>query len=393
MPVDLEEIIRPNIWSLEPYRCARDDYKEGVLLDANENTHGPALTSLEREEIEQELNRYPDPHQVELKELLCKLRNLDDDEYEPLTWKNLYIGVGSDECIDSAIRIVCTPGKDKALICPPTYGMYTVSAQINDVGVVRVNQDWSVKGQLKINVDEIMDTLYNDPLIKLVFLCSPGNPTGSLIDRSDMEKILNHPTWKGLVVVDEAYIDFAPAKSSQAPLVNKYNNLIVMQTLSKSFGLAGARLGYAFTSPVLAGVFNSMKAPYNVSTPASKLAMRALSHDGVSLMKEYVSKIEVEKNRLIQELPNIPGIGQFVGGTSANFLLVELLDKPKGSPCNVVAKKVYEELAQKRGVVVRFRGSEPGCTGCVRISIGTTQETDTLLTELSNALKSVYNSA
>jgi histidinol-phosphate aminotransferase len=389
---DLQKLARPNILALEPYRCARDDYKVGVLLDANENTHGPSLTTIDEYEKRQELNRYPDPHQTELKERMCEFRNREntDESLTPLDPSNLFVGVGSDEAIDAIIRILCVPGKDKLLTCPPTYGMYGVSAQINDVEVVKVNLDFE-PGSFGIRPEAINETLANNPSIKLAYLCSPGNPTGSLLKKELIEQVLNHPTWNGMVVVDEAYIDFAPEGSSFAPLATKYPNLIVMQTLSKSFGLAGARLGITFSSKEMASLLNNMKAPYNISTPSSELALRALSPEGIALMKKYVKEIVVQRERLVQELPKIPGVGAIVGGNESNFLLIQVLDKPNGKPDSDVAKQLYKTLAEKKNVVIRYRGSEPGCVGCLRISVGTKQETDVLLTEIKDALNSIQS--
>jgi histidinol-phosphate aminotransferase len=391
---NLQTLARPNILALEPYRCARDDYKVGVLLDANENTHGPSLKDLDDDEAKQQLHRYPDPHQIELKQLMCDFRNSQEHPIAttipPLQPENLFVGVGSDEAIDAIIRILCVPGKDKLLTCPPTYGMYSVSAHINDVKVETVNMKVS-KGQFSIKPEAIITRLAHDPTIKLVYICSPGNPTGSLVDRKDIIKVLDHPTWNGMVVVDEAYIDFASDGSSMAPLVNKYPNLIVLQTLSKSFGLAGARCGVAFSSPEMATLMNSMKAPYNISTPTSKLAIRALSPEGVSVMRDSLAKIKAQRERLVRELPRIPGIGEFIGGQDANFLLVEILSSPGSEPSNEMAKRVYESLAEKSNVVVRYRGSEPGCMGCLRISVGTSEETDVLLKEFKDVLGSCYS--
>lgn len=361
-------------------------------MDANENTHGPSLVDVDEDLAKQELNRYPDPHQIELKQLVCNLRNSQrkDHDVPSLKPENLFLGVGSDEAIDAVIRILCIPGKDKLLTCPPTYGMYSVSAQINDVEVKKVNLDFT-KGKFAIRPEAINEALSVDASIKLVYICSPGNPTGSLVSEKLIQKILIHPTWNGIVVVDEAYIDFAPVGSSMATLVNKYPNLIVLQTLSKAFGLAGVRLGISFASSEMAGLLNNMKAPYNISTPASELASQALSQEGINIMNNSVGKIVVQRNRLVHELPQIPGIYDIIGGQSSNFLLVQLLDKPKGKPSSIVAKAVYKRMAETKNVVVRYRGDEPGCEGCLRISIGTQEETDILLMELKAVLQDIYN--
>ncbi|ODQ64751.1 histidinol-phosphate aminotransferase [Nadsonia fulvescens var. elongata DSM 6958] len=389
---NLQTLARPNILALEPYRCARDDYTDGVLLDANENPYGPALHNLHSQEKSSELNRYPDPHQQPVKQLLCNFRNQERIgealEVPELTPANLFFGVGSDEAIDAIIRCFCTPGKDKLLTCPPTYGMYGVSAQINDVEVVKVNLEVSSdKGAFQLRPDAVNEALSNDPLIKVAYICSPGNPTAALIDKSDIEKVLNHPTWNGIVVVDEAYIDFSPAGSSMAPYVNKYPNLVVMQTLSKSFGMAGVRLGVSFGSPEVTSLFNNMKAPYNISTPASQFAERALSPEGIAIMKEYATLLIEERVRLLKELPRIPGVGKFIGGEDANFILFEVLDKPDGVPSSKIAYEVYSALAELKGVVVRFRGKEFGCEGGIRVSIGTKVENDTFIAKFREAIQ------
>jgi histidinol-phosphate aminotransferase len=272
--------------------------------------------------------------------------------------------------------------------------MYAVSAQINDVSVQKVNLDFTKK-EFGLQTEKVIEKLAENPSIKLVYFCSPGNPTGSLLRQQEIEKVLQHPTWNGMVVVDEAYIDFAPPGSSLAPLVTKYPNLAVMQTLSKSFGLAGVRCGATFASPEFARLLNALKAPYNISTPTSEIAKRALSKEGIAKMRELTAKVNEQRDRLINELPKIPGIGDFVGGFDSNFVLVEILSKAEsegGVPSNVVAKQVYERLAENRQIVVRYRGSEPGCTGCIRISVGTKEENDRVLQELRSVLRDVYTS-
>ena len=261
--------------------------------------------------------------------------------------------------------------------------MYGVSAQVNDVDIVKVPLD--VENGFQLQPDKILETLSTDDSIKMVYICSPGNPTANLIRKSDIQKVLEHPTWNGVVVVDEAYIDFAPEGSSLAEWVNDWPNLVVMQTLSKAFGLAGIRLGVAFTSPAIARLLNSLKAPYNISSPTSALAMAALSPNNMAVMKKYREQIIAQRERLLQELPKIPGVGRFLGGQESNFLLVELLDKPAsegGKPSNKIALGAYEAMAEKRGVVVRFRGKELGCEGCLRVTVGTEAEVTRFLQEL-----------
>lgn len=305
--------------------------------------------------------------------------------------ENLFCGVGSDEAIDALLRCFCVPGKDKILTCPPTYGMYAVSADVNDLEIVRV--PLNVEDGFSLQPDLICDKLSADSSIKMVYVCSPGNPTASLIKKQAVQQILEHPTWNGIVVVDEAYIDFSPEGSSLAEWVLEWPNLVVMQTLSKAFGLAGIRLGVAFASSDIAGLLNNMKAPYNISSPTSALANAALEEQNLEVMRENRSKIIRQRERLQKLLPQIPGIGSFLGGADSNFLLVEILDRPKdqgGKPDNPTALEVYETMAGKRGVVVRFRGKEVGCTGCLRITVGTEKEVDRFLQEVKDVLQTIY---
>lgn len=325
-----------------------------------------------------------------MKKLFCQLRNTHTHTQKDLGPENLFVGVGSDEAIDALLRCFCVPGKDKILTCPPTYGMYGVSAQVNDIEIVKVPLD--VDNGFQLQPEKINEALAADSSIKMAYICSPGNPTANLIKKADIQKVLEHPTWNGVVVVDEAYIDFAPEGSSLAEWVTEWPNLVVMQTLSKAFGLAGIRLGVAFTSPPIATLLNSLKAPYNISSPTSAIATAALSPTNMTVMKKYREQIIVQRDRLVQELPKIPGVGRFLGGQEANFLLVEMLDKPAsegGKPSNKTALAAYEAMAEKRGVVVRFRGKELGCEGCLRITVGTEQEVTKFLQELRVVLDSI----
>lgn len=382
------------------------DYKDdgkNVLLDANENAYGPGLM-LDKDHVSGPLansnphvdflglNRYPDPHQRELKERFCKLRNTKTHTAKTLRPENLFCGVGSDEAVDALLRCFCVPGKDKILTCPPTYGMYAVSAAVNDVEIVHVPLD--PEDGFSLQPEQIVDKLAADASIKMVYICSPGNPTAGLVRKHDVQQVLEHPTWNGVVVLDEAYIDFSPEGSSLAEWVLEWPNLVVMQTLSKGFGLAGIRLGVTYSSPDIATLLNSMKAPYNISSPTSVIATAALQDDNLAMMRRNLMKILAQRDRLLRELPRIPGIGRFRGGTDSNFLLVEILDKPGdqgGQPDNVTALAVYETMAGQRGVVVRFRGKEHGCKGCLRITVGTEKEVDRFLEELRSVLQQAYS--
>lgn len=267
--------------------------------------------------------------------------------------------------------------------------MYSVSAQVNDLAVVLVPLD---SESFSLRPDVICTALSTDPSIKVVYICSPGNPTGGLISKDAIRQVLEHKTWNGVVVVDEAYIDFAPDGSSLAEWVAEWPNLVVMQTLSKAFGLAGIRLGAAFAAPEVAVLLNNLKAPYNVSSLTSTLAFRALSTEGLALMRKHRARILEQRDRLVKELVSIPGVGRLRGGREANFLLVEMLNGRKeaeGKPSNVVALRIYEQLAEQEGVVVRFRGKEYGCEACLRITVGTKEEVDRFLMALKDILREV----
>ncbi len=342
--------------------------------------------------IERESAEFCESHQLELKQGLCKLRNTHHHTSKTLRPENLFVGVGSDEAIDALLRFCCVPGRDKILTCPPTYGMYAVSAQVNDLEMVKVPLDTTKSFQLR--PEAINQALSSDTSIKIVYICSPGNPTANLIKKADIQRILEHPTWNGVVVVDEAYIDFSPEGSSLAEWVTEWPNLVVMQTMSKAFGLAGIRLGVAFASPEIAGLLNNLKAPYNISSPTSALAIAALRPENLTVMRSNREKIMKQRDRMLEELPKISGIGRLLGGADSNFLLTEVLDKPRnggGKPSNETAMAVYERLAETRSVVVRFRGKEVGCLGCLRITVGTKEEVDALLTELEIVLTDIYN--
>ncbi|KAG7834004.1 hypothetical protein KL943_003300 [Ogataea angusta] len=398
---DITKIARPNILKLEPYRCARDDYKVGILLDANENTHGPSVPDLTDSETALELNRYPDPHQEQLKQQICDFRNSEASlnsasvkiptvagQKVPLNVSNLCLGVGSDESIDALIRCTVAPGKEKMLICPPTYGMYSICAVVNDVEIVKVPLDLET---FQIQPDLILDQLETDPLIKLVYITSPGNPTAVQIKPTLLEELLakvQQSKWNGLIVVDEAYVDFCEVGSSVSVLVNKYPNLVVLQTLSKAFGLAGIRLGVCFSTPEVSLLLNSMKYPYNISNLTSSVALRATSKDALAKMRQRVDLIKEQRQIVVDELAKLPGVGRNIGGLDSNFVLVEILNR-EGEPDNEIANKVYLTLAEQKNVVVRFRGKELGCKGCLRITIGTKEENETLISQLKLVLQEV----
>ncbi|KAF8271818.1 histidinol-phosphate aminotransferase [Lactarius quietus] len=408
---DIERVIRPNILALHPYRCARDDYSSGILLDANENAHGHSISLSESKRpqldgdrhvdislntdlegiLSLDLHRYPDPSHLKIKSLIAEIRGLPSQEH-------VFLGVGSDEVIDLLVRICVTPGREKILITPPTYGMYAVCAQVNDVGITRVHLKLSAdggeggdEGRFSVRVDEVKKAIDADPSIKLIFLCSPGNPTGTLISLGSIRAILDYVPFKGIVVVDEAYIDFSEPGGSAATLIAEYANLCVMQTLSKSFGLAAIRLGIALAQPPLIQILSNTKAPYNISTPTAHLALRALSPASLRTMNANVERIKVSRAGLLSDLHDMRdlGLGRAIGVQDANFILIPVLARGSSVADSGRAQRVYKALAEEEGVVVRYRGSEPGCPGCLRITVGTEEDNKIALEKLKKTLERV----
>ncbi|KAJ7089226.1 pyridoxal phosphate-dependent transferase [Mycena belliarum] len=387
---DILKVIRPNILALHPYRCARDDYQDGILLDANENALGHSITRSEAAQdsvFDLDLHRYPDPAQVLVKERVAALRSVPGVDH-------VFLGVGSDEIIDLLMRVCVAPGKEKILITPPTYGMYGVCAQINDVAAVKcpleltgVAGEGGEAGRFSVRVSEVKNAVDADPTIKLIFLCSPGNPTGTLIPLSSIREILDYQNFKGIVVVDEAYIDFASDEASAVSLIKNYTNLVVMQTLSKSFGLAGVRLGVALAQPPLIQVLTNTKAPYNISTPTSHIALSALRPDSIATMRSKIAELVASRASLIADLASLAslGVGPAIGGNDANFVVFPIVGAG-GRPDNDRAQRLYRLLAEENGVVVRYRGSEPGCEGCLRITVGTQEENRTALSKIREVL-------
>lgn len=336
---DIDNLVRENVKALIPYSCARDEFKgrEGIFLDANENPYG-------------KLNRYPDPYQTDLKASISNVRQV------PV--ENIFLGNGSDEIIDLCYRIFCQPGKDKALTFSPTYGMYEVSAAVNDVRLLKINLDKN----FQIDLQKVTPLL-NDRDLKLIFICSPNNPTGNCMNKSDVEYIISH--FGGMVVIDEAYHDFS-GKTSFKESVGRYPNLIVMQTFSKALGLAAARIGMAFTSPAIVHYFNKMKPPYNISAINQRAALAKLRR-----MEEYrlqVDRLKGERERLAANLKKLTIIEE-VFPSDANFLLVRTKD----------ADSVYTQLVGNK-IIVRNRNRI--INGCIRITVGTRNENDKLIRTL-----------
>lgn len=359
---DLNKIVRENIRKLVPYSSARDEFKgEGnIFLDANENSFGTAVPlslgeglGLPAGKEGIKLNRYPDPLQIKLKEKISKIKGV------PV--KNIFLGNGSDEVIDILYRAFCEPRNDSVILCPPTYGMFEVSANINDVIVKKV----PLTADFLLYPEGILEADENDGCTKLIFLCSPNNPTGNSAEREDVEFILNN--FDGIVVVDEAYINFSKQKSFISELT-EYPNLVVMQTLSKAWGMAGLRIGMAFASEEIISVFNRIKPPYNINEASQQLALRAL--DNIEQVNHWIKEIVQERQKLMSALAELPFVLK-VFPSDANFLLVKTTDP----------KKIYDYLL-KNGIVVRNRSNVSLCEGCLRITIGTKDENEKLVEAL-----------
>jgi len=342
---DLNKIIRNNIKTLLPYSSARHEFtgKASVFLDANENAFGSPL--------DQSFNRYPDPLQWQLKFQLTKIKGVPAE--------NIFIGNGSDEVIDLAYRIFCDPQKDNVIICPPTYGMYQVSANINDVAIRKVN----LTADFQLDVQGILNIV--DSNTKLLFICSPNNPTGNNMNRADVEVLLNN--FPGIVIIDEAYINYSKQKTFIQELT-EYPNLIVMQTLSKAWGLAALRLGICFASLDIIDIFNKVKPPYNINEASQELALEALQN--TELVNNWIKTVVHQKDILINALEQLSFV-KMVYPSDANFLLLKVTN----------ADELYTYLAANE-IVVRNRSKEVLCDNCLRITIGTPQENEKLLTIL-----------
>lgn len=333
-------IVRPNISALSPYSTARDEYQGqvGVFLDANESPYDSGV------------NRYPDPRQRVLKQLLSQIKGLPVD--------NIFLGNGSDEAIDLVYRIFCTPGRDNAVVISPSYGMYSVCAQINDIEVRDIPlaaEDFGLEAQ------KILDAC--DEHTRLIFLCSPNNPSGNAFPREDLLRIVDSAM--AMVVVDEAYADFSSEGSIREEVLRR-PNLIVLQTLSKAWGMAGLRLGMAFADEYVIGLMSEVKYPYNISEATQREAIKLLSNS----VDEHIREIISERERLSDYLQALPFV-QRVYPSEANFILVRVDD----------ADSLYEHLLRE-GIIVRNRSRVRGCKGCLRVSIGLPEEN----VKLTNAL-------
>lgn len=340
-------LIRPNIKALKPYSSARDEFKEFtsdmIFLDANENP------------FENGVNRYPDPQQNKVKQLLSEKNGVGVDQ--------ILLGNGSDEVLDLIFRAFCEPKEDNIITLPPTYGMYEVLAKINTVE----NRKIPLTNQFQPNLEGVFSIA--DYKSKIIFICSPNNPTGNSFSTESIEKLLN--LFNGLVVIDEAYIDFSEEQSWLTRL-NEFPNLIVTQTLSKAYAMAGIRLGICYASSEIISVLNKIKPPYNVNELTQKKALERLINPN-AVTKE-IESIKHERKLLVTELKNVPFISQ-IYPTDANFVLVKVDD----------AVKRYNQLIEK-GIVIRNRTKEELCENCLRFTVGTPKENKKLIQILNQIL-------
>lgn len=342
-------LVRPHILSLKPYQSARDHENEGILLDANENPFPRGRGNLV-------LNRYPDPNQKELRNALA--------EYTATPAECLLAGTGSDEALDWILKVFCNPGTDRIAIVEPTYGMYRVTAEIFDVRI----QEFLLNHEFDFDVEDFLSRVEKN--VKILFLCSPNNPTGNLLSRSAIERALEE--WSGLVILDEAYIEFSRS-DSMAPLISRHPRLIVLRTFSKALGRAGVRLGYVTAQPEIIRLFMKVKAPYNLSLASQAEGLQALRE--TDRTREEIRELVAERERLRSELASIRGVER-VYPTEANFILFSCVEAPG----------VCRQLAQM-GIIVRDRSSLPGLKNCLRVSVGTREENSIFL----NALKGILD--
>lgn len=344
---NLNNILRENIAKLKPYTSARDEYSgEGeVFLDANENPLGSATSHHH--------NRYPDPLQIDLKTEISKIKDVPVEQ--------IFLGNGSDEAIDLVLRAFCRPGQDNIITVPPTYGMYQVLADINDVAIKKIN----LTDDYQLNVNGILDAV--DENTKVIFICTPNNPTGNCVKSEDIFEILNK--FNGIVFVDEAYIDFTNTPSFTKELKN-YPNLVVIQTFSKAWGLAAVRLGMAYASLEIINIFNKVKFPYNISDVTQEAAMEAVKN--VAKTETMVQEVLNQREELKNELNLLKDVDT-VYPSDANFLLVEIKD----------AHYKYSELIKQK-IIVRDRSKVELCEECLRITVGTKEENERLIASLKN---------
>jgi len=347
MSFNIDRLVKENIKNLAPYSSARDEFsgEANIFLDANENSLGSPLP--------EDYTRYPDPHQRDLKQKLAAVKNVAPE--------NIFLGNGSDECIDLLYRCFCQSQKDNIVICPPTYGMYEVSANINDVEIRKV----TLTADFQLDIDAIKSNI--DVQTKIIWICSPNNPSGNLLKKEAILTLLND--FDGIVVVDEAYIDFADQVSFTQSL-SQYPNLVVMQTFSKAWGMAGLRLGMAFASKEIIDILDRVKPPYNINQVTQKLALDALTN--IEKVQQETAELIRLRNDLAFQLKKLD-IVKNIFPSDANFLLVEVSN----------AQGIYNALLQNK-IVVRDRHKVIRCDNCLRITVGTQTENDTLIENLKS---------
>jgi histidinol-phosphate aminotransferase len=357
MEFNLQKLIRENIKNLTPYSSARHEFtgKASVFLDANENAFGSPGSSPfgEAGVRSKSYNRYPDPLQWQLKFQLSRIKGVPAE--------NIFVGNGSDEVIDLAYRIFCNPAKDNVIVCPPTYGMYEVSANINDVQIKKVN----LSQDFQLDVEGILNAI--DDNTKLLFICSPNNPTGNNMNRADVEVLLNN--FPGIVIIDEAYINYSKQKTFIQELT-EYPNLIVMQTLSKAWGLAALRLGLCYASMDIIDVFNKVKPPYNVNEASQQLGLQALQD--TTTVNDWIRQTVELKAILVNAMKPLAYVEK-IFESDANFILVKVKD----------ANALYDYLAASE-VIVRNRSKDVHCANCLRFTIGTPAENTILIKLLTS---------
>ena len=343
---DLKEIVRKNIYSLKPYSSARNEFKgeASIFIDANENPYDTPY------------NRYPDPLQQQVKEKISALKGV------PV--ENIFLGVGSDEPIDLLYRIFCEPQKDNVVALEPTYGMYAVCADINNVEYRKV----SLKENYQFSADDLLAA--TDENSKIIWLCSPNNPTGNALDAAEIEKVLKN--FGEIVAVDEAYIDFS-SQPSYLKVLKEYPNMVVLQTFSKAWGSAGVRLGMAFASEDIIKIFNKVKYPYNVNVLTQRYAIKLL--DNFSQVEKKVKAILKNREKLEKQLAKVKCIKK-VYPTDANFILVKTID----------SDAIYKYLIEN-GIVARNRNGITLCDNCLRITVGTAEENKQVIAALKNFSK------
>lgn len=346
MEFDLRKLLRPNIINMVPYSSARDEFQgeASVFLDANENSFGSPLS-------QSQYNRYPDPLQVVVKKKLSEIKGVPP--------QNIFLGNGSDEAIDILFRAFCRPGVDNVITVPPTYGMYEVCAHINDVTARKV----PLTPDYQLNLEGIAEAV--DEHTKLIFICSPNNPTGNSIYREDIETILAN--FQGLVVIDEAYINYSRQRTFIQELT-EYGNLVILQTLSKAWGLAGLRMGMAFASEEIIEVFNKIKPPYNINQASQEIALEALNN--LEQVNDWIRETIRQREYVISKLGELPFVLK-IYPSDANFILVRTAN----------ALEIYQYLVAN-GIIVRDRSKVILCEGCLRITIGTPEENKLLIQTL-----------